>query len=62
MTHPYKAPKCFMAVDSKRFDFMEMIKALTTAAKFPFLQRREFFKFKYSVFQICQVQCISNLP
>ena len=37
------APKCFMAVDTKQFDFMELMKALTTAATFPFLQKRDFF-------------------
>ena len=39
MTHPYKAPKCFMAADFKQLDFMKIIRALTTAATFPFLQR-----------------------
>ena len=28
MRHPYKAPKCFMAVDFKQFDFMKLIKHL----------------------------------
>lgn len=43
MTHPYKAPKYFTAVDFKQFDFMEIIKALTTAVTFPFVKRRYFF-------------------
>ena len=43
--------KSFIQRTLKQFDFMEVIKALTTAATFYI--EETYFKFKYSVFQIC---------